>query len=439
MIPPSGVIGMQEAMLLPDFWIARTTSPDKVLLTPEQIAAKNQETVTRDSMLVDLTRLPSTLTRDQVLAWVKDASSPLTGPLVDAAGDPIPAQSLAAMQADIGADKIPASEPTRYGMAVRRAPLFTYPTTAAAFASKDSTDFNSFSAGVLFPGDPVVIAHASADGKWLLIVSYQGPAWAARSDIAEGGADVVFGYGRRSPVRVVTGDEVRTVYTPEAPEVSELQLDMGARVPLASVAPDKPVNGQGPYESWAIDLPVRGDDGALSFKPALLQKVRETAPDYLPLTRANIIRQAFKFLGERYGWGHAYNGRDCSGFTGDVYRSMGLLLPPNSGAQGKSPAFTHRLFTAADSHEARLQAIMNADVGDLIVVPGHVQMILGKVDGQPYVIQDVPFVIYPNGQAAAHWTKVNEVSVTPLLPLLADGRQSYVDLMTSLVHVTSAR
>jgi cell wall-associated NlpC family hydrolase len=61
--------------------------------------------------------------------------------------------------------------------------------------------------------------------------------------------------------------------------------------------------------------------------------VRDTAPDYLPLTRANVIRQAFKFLGERYGWGHSFNARDCSGFTNDVYRSFGILMPPNSGAQ----------------------------------------------------------------------------------------------------------
>lgn len=439
LIPPSGVIGVQDAMLSPDFWIARAASPESVLLNPEQIAARNRETSARDPALVDLTSLPATLTREDILRWLKDAASPLDGPLVDAAGAPIASQSLAAIQADIGTDRISASEPIRYGMAVRRAQLRTYPTAVRAFASKDSTDFESFEAGVLFPGDPVVIAHSSVDGKWLLVVSYQGPAWAASSDIAEGKAAAVFGYGRKSPFRVVTGDEVRTVFTPEAPEVSELQLDMGARLPLADAPPDKPVNGQGPYEAWMVDLPVRGDDGALSFKPALLQKVRETSPDYLPLTRANIIRQAFKFLGERYGWGHAYNARDCSGFTSDVYRSMGLLLPPNSGAQGKSPAFAHRIFTAADSHAARMQAIMTADVGDLIVVPGHVLLILGKVDGQPYVIQDVPFVIYRNAQGAVHWTKANEVSVTPLLPLLADGRQSYVDLMTSLVHVTAAR
>ncbi|WP_225737257.1 SH3 domain-containing protein [Dyella acidiphila] len=437
-IPPSAVIGVQEAMLSPDYWIGRAHAVDDVLMTPAQIAARNRLTSVHDQALVDLESLPTTLTREQIQGWVKSAASPLNAPLVDMHGDPLTAQTLAAIQANVGMQQIPASEPARYGMAVRRAQLRTYPTTVRAFASKESVDFESFEGGTLFPGDPVVIAKASVDGKWLLVVSYQGPAWVATTDIAEGSAQAVFGYAQKSPARVITGDEVRTVFTPEAPEVSELQLDMGTRLPLAKVPPDQPVNGQGPYESWALELPVRGNDGALSFKPALLQKMRDSAPDYLPLSRANIIRQAFKFLGERYGWGHAYNARDCSGFTSDVYRSMGVLMPPNANAQGKSPAFAHRLFTAADSHAARIDAIMHADVGDLIVVPGHVLMLLGQVDGQPYVIQDVPFVIYRNPQGGVHWTKVNEVSVTPLLPLLADGKQSYVDAMTSLVHVTAS-
>ena len=44
------------------------------------------------------------------------------------------------------------------------------------------------------------------------------------------------------------------------------------------------------------------------------------------------------FLGERYGWGHRYNGRDCSGFVSEVYQSMGVQLPRNTSDQSVSPA-----------------------------------------------------------------------------------------------------
>ena len=164
--------------------------------------------------------------------------------------------------------------------------------------------------------------HASRDGEWLFVVSPRYAAWVRKDAVAEGARDAVLDYAAAEPYRLVTAAKVRTVYTPEEPRVSELQLDMGVRVPLVQVAGGTPVNGQQAYTSWPIRLPVRDADGSLSLATALLQKNADTAGAPLPLTRANIIRQAFKFLGERYGWGHDYNARDCSGFVSEVYRSM---------------------------------------------------------------------------------------------------------------------
>lgn len=74
-----------------------------------------------------------------------------------------------------------------------------------------------------------------------------------------------------------------------------------------------------------------------------------------------------------------------------------------------------------------------------MVVPGHVLMIIGHLNGQPYVIQDVPYAVFKDpASGAIRKTKLNQVSVTPLLPLYADDKTLYVDAMTSLVHVTRA-
>ena len=435
-IPRSGVIGVDQAMLTPDYWIARTSVPNKVLMTPQQINATNVRTYAVDPSSHDLSKMGTALTREQVLAWIKE-TSPASKPFVDVSGNVISTSEIDAIVSNIGIDQIPATMPIRYGLSVRRAQLRLYPTALRAFPRADLLDFESFQGGTLFPGEPVVIAHTSVDGKWYLVYSSQGPAWVLRTDVAEGAADTVFSYVNKKPYRVVTGDKVRTVFTPEAPEVSEYLLDMGTRVPISDLPEDQPVNGQGSYVSWTIELPVRHDDGSLGFQPALLQKIKDSSDAYLPLTRANIIRQSFKFLGERYGWGHLYNARDCSGFTAEVYRSMGIFLPPNSGAQGNDPVLKHQLFTEADSHQARVKAVMDADVGDLVVVPGHVLMILGKVHGQPYVIQDVPYAVFHDTTGKTRMTKVNEVSVTPLFPLFADEQHTYVDAMTSLVHVSA--
>ncbi|MGN6383212.1 MAG: C40 family peptidase, partial [Dyella sp.] len=158
--------------------------------------------------------------------------------------------------------------------------------------------------------------------------------------------------------------------------------------------------------------------------------------DYLPLTPRQLITQAFKFLGERYGWGHSYDGRDCSGFVSDVYRSMGVQMPRNTGDQAKSPALPHRLFTAAENHEARLKAALQLQRGDLVYIPGHVMMVLGQWQGQPWVIHDVGSISYRKPDGTVAEINLNSVSVTPLLPLLygKDG-SSFIDHMTSIVYL----
>ena len=118
-----------------------------------------------------------------------------------------------------------------------------------------------------------------------------------------------------------------------------------------------------------IQLPLRRDDGSLAFTPALLQKRMDTNSDYLPLTRANLLRQAFKFLGERYGWGHSYDARDCSGFVSDVYRSMGVQMPRNTRDQSLSAGLRHTAFAQPESYFHRYAALSDEEA---VHVAGHV-------------------------------------------------------------------
>ncbi|MBT2116109.1 SH3 domain-containing protein [Dyella sp. LX-66] len=434
-IPPSGVIGTDDAMLSPEYWVARAAAPEQVILDRGAIDALNARLIANDPSMYDLSRLGNEVSGAQVHAWIAKVSKAPSKPLYDERDQPVPQAAIDAAVNGLALDRIPARAPVSYGLVVHRVSMRNLPTSLRAFPGKGLQDFEQFQESTLFPGDPVAIVHSSADGAWCFVVSPRYAAWVERSAIAVGTRDEVLSYAAKTRYRVITGDKLRTVYTPEAPAVSETQLDMGTRIPLAQLPPDQPVNGQGPYEAWTLSLPTRAEDGSLHLQPALLQRKADSAADYLPLTRANLIRQAFKFLGERYGWGHLYNGRDCSGFVSDVYRSMGVQLPRNTGDQARSPVLKHRLFDAKDSHEARMRALAQAQVGDLIYIPGHVMMFLGRIGGEPYVIQDVGGLVFRDGAGKVRWTKTNEVSVTPLLPLLVDEKLSYVDAMTSLVSI----
>lgn len=435
-VPPSGVLGVTDAELDPTFWVQRAPNADRVLMNRAAIEAQNQRVLTRDSSMHDLAALPDELPAAQVRGWIEALSQRPTRTRYDLAGKPIAASVLDGFVADLALDRVPASQPTRFGLLVRRADLRTFPTALRVFSAAGDTDIDRFQESGIFPGTPVVVAHTSRDGQWLFVISPRYAAWVEKDAVAIGPRDTVLTYRRRAPYRVITGDDVATVFTREVPALSELALDMGVRVPLAQgLAANAPVNGQSTYAAWTVDLPVRNADGTLAIEPALLQKNKDTADDYLPLTRANIITQAFKFLGERYGWGHAYDGRDCSGFVSDVYASLGLLMPRNTSAQAVSPALEHETFDANSTAAERAAAIATLDVGDLVYIPGHVVMVIGKAHGRHYVINDVGGTSYVLPDGTHHHVKLNSVAVMPLEPQMFNATDTYIQRMTSIVRI----
>src|SRR5262249_11609052 len=135
-----------------------------------------------------------------------------------------------------------------------------------------------------------------------------------------------------------------------------------------------------------------------------------------------------------YGWGHSYDARDCSGFVSDVYASMGVRMPRNTRDQSISPGLEHRAFGTGDDAPTRIAAVAALEAGDLVYIPGHVMMAIGSIDGVAYVIHDTTGLSYRREDGSRVHVDLNEVSVSPLTPLLFNDTQTYVDRMTSIVR-----
>jgi cell wall-associated NlpC family hydrolase len=432
-LPAPGVPGLEARHLEADYWVRRQRQAQRPVLDARAIAAHNARLQALDPSVRNLEQLPAVLGRAQVRAWVEALSRRPVDPLYDASGVRLPAPALDALVAALALEAIPQTRPTRYGLVTRRADLRTFPTQKRVHGEPGDTDRDLFQESALFPGTPVALVHESRDGAWWFVLSPLYAAWVEKRHVAEGSAAEVFGYVRKQPALVVTGARVHTAFTPEAPAVSALALEMGVRVPLRSDwPPGQPVHGQHPATAYVVELPVRAADGALGFAPALVPRSADVSVGPLPLTRGHLLRQAFKFLGERYGWGHAFEARDCSGFVSEVYRSFGLVLPRNTRDQAVSPALSGVTFTPADGRERRLAVLRTLQVGDLVYLPGHVMMVVGHERGEPYVIHDTWGVRFPGPGGKPTWVPLNAVSVTPLLPLLHEDGTPQLERITRI-------
>lgn len=434
----SDVIEVEEKHLNAEYWVdALPDGAGDVIFTTDEIKAMNAASISGDPTMFDLRSFPDSLSGDEVRSRLRSISNVPSYPRVYMNGNPVREADFEAYEASLNLDAIAEEVPLTFALAVRRTPLRTYPTMDRIFSEGASnTDIDRFQESTLFPTDIMAVLHESADGQWALVQTYNYIAWVQRQDIATGNRDELFAYKDAKDVLVMTGAKVRTVYNPVLEDVSELQLDMGVAVPL-----DRPkefatnLYGQNPYVHHMVKLPVRLDDGSVAFRHALISRVEDVRVGYLPFTRANIIRQAFKFLGERYGWGHSYNGRDCTGFVSEVYRSMGILMPRNSGDQGKSVIGVNSRFEK-DTPRAEKEALLRASlVGDLVYIPGHVMMVLGHEGDRPFVIHDVTGLGYLANDGSIYDGTLNGVSITPLLTLQSSKDRTYVDAVYNVKSI----
>ncbi len=342
-----------------------------------------------------------------------------------------------ALQSALALQTLPAQVAPRYGLVVRRADLRRFPTAQAVFSGRNDRAIDRFQESALSPGSAVAILHVSRDGQWLFVLASNEAAWIARDHVAEAERSTVLDYAQRQQPRLlVTGTRVFTVFTPELPAASQVPLDMGSTLPLLQEwPPSQPVNGQSPLAAYVVQLPLRTPDGHLRLAPALIPRSADVHDAPLPATPQVLVQQAFKFLGERYGWGNSYNGRDCSGFIGDVYRSLGIFLPRNTQDQARSPSLTAVPYNASAPLPQRQKVLAQLQVGDLVYIPGHVMLVIGHEHGDTWVIHDVTTASARNAAGQLQQVPLNGVSVTPLESLLLADGTPFIDRITRIQRI----
>ena len=151
---------------------------------------------------------------------------------------------------------------------------------------------------------------------------------------------------------------------------------MGTLLPLAG-------REEGAFLVW---MPFRGEGGRAELKKLYVDSKADVSIGFLAYSQANVIREAFKLLGARYGWGGMYDGRDCSAFTQDVFLPFAIAMPRNSKDQiFVGTQINH--FRPMEDPEGKAAAIRSGAPGiTIMTMPLHQMLYLGEVNGQFYAI-----------------------------------------------------
>ncbi len=374
----NGDIAIRDNRAEADYWIRRIPNGDEIWLTQEDIFKLNAEMKKRCNSLVELLDFPEALKKEDLAEMLLDAQQDFrsddgTGEYYDRDGSPVGMDDLAAARDNCGLMELNRRNPVRYAVTIDRVDIRLLPSCRNFYDTQDFLHYDMMQGTAIDPAEPVIALNESLDGKFIFIQSRNYRGWVLRSSLAFAGTEVWEKYANSKDFLVVVENKEYIKLN----GVKKILFQMGSRILLRAGECEK--NGQ-----WIAMFPI-SDNGRLHEVEVLLPKCDSFHKGWLPCTPGNWINQAFRFLGEPYGWGGMEESVDCSAFVGDVCRSMGIEIPRDADEQEK--AIPVKLELSGLSKAERYGALSRTPAGSLIFKPGHVMMHLGHDDrGTPLVI-----------------------------------------------------
>jgi hypothetical protein len=422
----STIPSVNKAMFKPEFWVSKLKDGQKIIMNQEDIQTFNQQIRTQlPTIIFDLENQPTSWNKADLSAMLAPSFPDYPQFLNGNEVSPAYYQSLNQLMNLPG---IQENNQVQYALTVKRTSIRTFPTNDFVVDSPTDQEFDNFQETAIDPAQPLLVLHTSSDGNWNYVRMYNYTGWIPANDIAiTNDRTSWLKYSNNSKFLVVTDSIIRLGYNPWSPELSELEFEMGAKIPLASEDDHIPtvVDKQNAAGNYVVKLPVRGQNGQLNFKLALIPISKDVSEGYLPYSRENIIQQAFKVLGERYGWGGLFHGKDCSAYIKDVYLTFGIQLPRNTSQQVKIEGNKVTLANITSIKE-REELIKTLQPGAAIYKKGHAVIYIGEYKGKQYALHDISEygdTSQPNTDGTLKSIPLNEVVLTDLTIPLPSGKQ----------------
>jgi len=399
-----------EEMCSADHWISKLKDPNAVLLSPEKLSTLNKSIRdTAATNMYDLENLPETfngIALSDALAKFENPSYPLYMNKKE-----VTDEFYNAIRQNISNAEASEKMSLRYAVSVNYSMMKAYPYDGFLSDSLDTTDWDDLMNSAVNVNEPLVMYFKTADGKFAYVKSNCCSGWVKSDDIAICSSKEEWLKDKNDEnILVVTGEKVYLEYGLDTPESSGKMLTMGTVLPLLNdgETPDE-IGLRASWNSYCVLLPCRDENGMFVQKPAFVPQNRDVSVGYLPFTQANIISQAFKCLGNRYGWGGMLAAADCSSFVKNVYKCCGADVARNTTWQAAMPV--NVLNIEGFDEENKKLVYNNLPAGAVLYFRGHEVLYLGCENGKYYCIDSLGSIMTDGKEKFVNTVVVNDISV----------------------------
>lgn len=370
-------------MLKSEFWINKIKDGDKIIMPLNKIYEYNTLISKKINSLIDIKNYKEYVLKNELIELIDYYKIPNTT-MYDINGKEIKQEFYISIIENLNKNDIKDIIYVKYGIAVRNTDIRSFPDDTPVFKTPDDKDIDRFQETGCQAFEPLAVLHISKDRRWYFVQMYNYFGWIRAEDVAIGCKDEIFNYVESSDFIIVTGEHVHTVYNPYDKRISYIEFTMGTKIPIKKDVP-LTLDNQLTFGQHVADLAVRDKEGNLEFKSALIPVNEDVSIGYLPYTRENILKQVFKTLGKRYGWGDSFKGRDCSSTIMYTYKCFGFKLPRNADEQELCEGISYE-FTDDMTIDDRIKIFEKIKPGAAVFMDGHVMMYVGMKDKVPYII-----------------------------------------------------
>lgn len=388
------------------YWCSRTADGEQPLLKTKDVVRLNAEIRSASSAVCALQSFPQTLAGSKVTDYIA-GSLPEPGTYYRN-GELLAEEDFDGIMDRTVVTPVAAEVKVRYAVTVKRADLRLLPMAEAWLKGAGPTEAHddALQATAVDPSEPVAVLADSDDGAYVFVQMRYDRGWLDKKSLAFTDRKTWLNYVEPKRFLVVTKNR----YTVESTGGAQL-YQLGSRMLL---------NGHH-GRNWVVRVPQQRYNGMLLEGEAVLpMDAGSLHAGWLPYTRNNILCAAFTLLGDTYGWGGMEQSVDASSLLADVYRTVGIELPRTSSQQER--VFTHKVDLTGLSTGKKYQTLLTANPGDVVFLPGHAMLYLGRdAMGEPRVLHALDSC-YQMQDGWLQQQTVRKAAVTDLFLLDAAGK-----------------
>jgi hypothetical protein len=434
----------------PDYWIIKYPRPDKVFLNARQIQRLNQTSlehglvndVFSDKLWSDRPKnaehqdedgnanagvsvsaapqSPGTMTAAMLQTYLREETDRIKQvQRWDDQGKLVGGEYYRRLDENLNLACISPENRIRYGVMRRRSDFRYYPTHDVLKLKPSPWEFDVLQVSAVQAYQPLAVLHASRDGHWFFAVAPACRGWVPSEDVALGSQVAELQPFINPARRVVVVGHYAAVAAQPGDTLAAEHFFMGTACPLIARDP----------RYYQIALPEVDGNSRLVQRVGYISREDAVHEGFLPCTPRTICTQAFKLLHTPYSWGGEGEHRDCSQLIMDVFATVGLALPRNSGYQGQvGNRIVH--LSRRQKPARRLAEIGRLDHPALLQFPGHVMLYLGMEGGNVYAIHDIWSIRQPESPTQERRLIIGQVVVSDLSLGAESSRGSLLERIT---------